>query len=55
LDFTIRYSKPFPAGFSPQLPASLPYYLMFSHKDDHSRFMHKNDGSVELASELDCT
>ena len=26
---------------------------MFSHKGDSSRFMNNNDGSVELASELD--
>jgi hypothetical protein len=39
--------------FSRKLPDSLPYYLMFSHKGDSSMFMNNNDGSVELASELD--
>ena len=39
--------------FARKLPESLPYYLMFSHKGDSSRFMDNNDGSVELASELD--
>ena len=39
--------------FARKLPDTLPYYLMFSHKGDHSRFMENNDGSVELASQLD--
>jgi pimeloyl-ACP methyl ester carboxylesterase len=39
--------------FARRLPDSLPYYLMFSHKGDSSMFMNNNDGSVELASELD--
>ena len=39
--------------FAEKLPDNLPYFLMFSHKGDSSRFMNNNDGSVELASELD--
>ena len=39
--------------FARNLPDKVPYYLMFSHKGDHSRFMENNDGSVELASQLD--
>ena len=39
--------------FARKLPDSLPYFLMFSHKGDSSMFMNNNDGSVELASELD--
>jgi hypothetical protein len=39
--------------FARKLPDTLPYYLMFSHKGDSSMFMENNDGSVELASELD--
>ena len=41
------------AIFAQKLPDSLPYYLMFSHSGEHSRTMRNNDGSVELASELD--
>ena len=39
--------------FSKLLSPDLPYYLFFSYKGDSSIFMNNNDGTVELASELD--
>ena len=38
--------------FAKELPPSIEYYLLFSHKGDCSPFMENNDGSVELGSQL---
>ena len=39
--------------FKEELPDFLKYYLLFSYKGDCSLFLANNDGTVELASELD--
>ncbi len=39
--------------FQRKLPSFLDYYLFFSYKGDCSLFLQNNDGTVELASELD--
>ena len=39
--------------FQRKLPPFLEYYLFFSYKGDCSLFLENNDGTVELASELD--
>jgi pimeloyl-ACP methyl ester carboxylesterase len=39
--------------FREKLPDYLKYYLLFSYKGDCSLFLANNDGTVELASELD--
>jgi pimeloyl-ACP methyl ester carboxylesterase len=39
--------------FKEKLPDFLKYYLFFSYKGDCSLFLANNDGTVELASELD--
>ena len=38
--------------FSKELPPSIEYYLLFSHKGSCSPFLENNDGSVELGSQL---
>ena len=38
--------------FAQELPPSIEYYLLFSHKGGCSPFMENNDGSVELGSQL---
>jgi hypothetical protein len=40
------------AIFAKELPPSIDYYLLFSHRGDCSLFMENNDGSVELGSQL---
>ncbi len=39
--------------FQRKLPQFMEYYLFFSYKGDCSLFLENNDGTVELASELD--
>lgn len=39
--------------FEKKLPVFLKYYLFFSYKGDCSLFLANNDGTVEIASELD--
>jgi hypothetical protein len=39
--------------FARRLPESVAYDLFFSYRGDCSLFLENNDGTVELASELD--
>ena len=39
--------------YKKDFPPELKFYLLFSHRGDCSLFLYNNDGTVELASELD--
>ena len=39
--------------FKKDFPPELKFYLLFSYRGDCSLFLANNDGTVELASELD--